>query len=384
MPFRVMHKIDGLRRILITIALAVGLMPCSGFSEGEWESTPAAEQAVERGLEWLARNQGPAGNWGSNDLGLVAYGAMAFMSAGHLPDHGPYGTHVRRSLDYVLQNARPSGLLNASEGRRDMYNHGMAVFVLSQAYGMSSDPRIGKALDLGIKLILDVQCNDGGWAYEAMRKERGADLSLAVMQAKALRSAMDIGFDIPAEAVENALQFIRIRYKPYGDADGIRFGSDPLSERPGAFTYNGGKATVAMAAAGAVCMQEFGKYDDFRILRSLGMVIESIGGEMQEKLNPGNIPFDAYAMNYVAQALYQVGGDRWHDNYPLIRDPIVQLQAKGGGNENDGSWGANGHIGGKAGQLYGTSVAIFTLCIPNRYLPILQKGESKLTQRPQR
>lgn len=354
------------------------------IAEGEWETTPATDQAIERGIQWLSRNQGPAGNWDSNDLGLVAYGALAFMAAGHSPDHGPYASNIRRALDYVIRNARPSGLLNSSEGRRDMYNHGMAVFVLSQAYGMSDDTRVGKALDLGIKLILDVQCDDGGWAYEAMRKERGHDLSIAVMQAKALRSAMDIGLDIPAESVDLALQFIRKRYNTYGEPDGIRYGSDPLSERPGAFTYNGGNATVAMAAAGAVCMQEFGQYDDFRILRSIDKVIGDIDGEMQEKLNNGNIPFDAYAMNYVAQALYQVGGSRWKDHYPRIRDTIVKMQAKGGGQGTDGAWGANGHVSGRPGQLFGTSVAVFTLSIPNRYLPILQKGESKLTKRPSR
>lgn len=365
----------------ILLMLLVTLIPRVGAGGGDWEITSASEQAVERGLEWLARNQGPAGNWDSNDLGIVSYGALAFMAAGHLPDRGKYGSHVRRALDFVLQNAKPSGLLNSAEGRRDMYNHGMAVFVLSQAYGMTTDKRLGKGLDLGIKLILDVQCDDGGWAYEAIRKGRGNDLSIAVMQAKALRSAMDIGLDIPDESIERSLQFIRARYKPYGEADGIRYGNDPLSERPGAFTYNGNKATVAMAAAGAVCMQEFGKYDDFRILRSVDKVIGDIEGEMKEKLNPGNIPFDAYAMNYVAQALYQVGGQRWRDNYPKVRDAIIEMQAKGGGNATDGSWGANGHLSGKVGQCYGTSVAVFALSIPNRYLPILQEGEAKISKR---
>ena len=41
-------------------------------AEGAWEITPQSEQALERGLEWLARNQGADGNWSSNDLGLVS------------------------------------------------------------------------------------------------------------------------------------------------------------------------------------------------------------------------------------------------------------------------------------------------------------------------
>jgi hypothetical protein len=32
-------------------------------------------------------------------------------------------------------------------------------------------------------------------------------------------------------------------------------------------------------------------------------------------------------------------------------------------------------VGGKPGELYGTSVACFILAIPNRFLPILQEGK---------
>ena len=65
-------------------------------------------------------------------------GALAFMSAGHLPGRGPYGDNVKRALDYVVRNAKPSGLLNIADPQRDMYNHGLATFVLGQAYGMTA------------------------------------------------------------------------------------------------------------------------------------------------------------------------------------------------------------------------------------------------------
>ena len=78
-------------------------------AEGTWEITPESQQALDRGLEWLAQNQGPEGNWTSNDLGLVSMGALAFMSAGHLPGPGKHGEAVRRALDYVVRNSKPSG-----------------------------------------------------------------------------------------------------------------------------------------------------------------------------------------------------------------------------------------------------------------------------------
>ena len=40
---------------------------------------------------------------------------------------------------------------------------------LSEAYGMTSDPRVGPVLDRALKVIDQCQCQDGGWQYEALR-----------------------------------------------------------------------------------------------------------------------------------------------------------------------------------------------------------------------
>ena len=122
------------------LALTLVLAPLGvSRGEGDWEITPESEAALNRGLEWLARNKGREGNWESNDLGLVGMGALAFLSAGHLPGRGPYGAVVQKALDYVVTRAqnRP-GLLNIADAQRDMYNHGLATFVLGQAHGMTS------------------------------------------------------------------------------------------------------------------------------------------------------------------------------------------------------------------------------------------------------
>src|SRR5436305_12346864 len=96
----------------------------SAPAEGEWEVTPQSEAALEKGLQWLAANQGPEGNWESNDLGLVSMGALAFLAAGHTPGHGPYGQPLEKALSYVLKKAKPPGLLNIADAHRDMYNTG--------------------------------------------------------------------------------------------------------------------------------------------------------------------------------------------------------------------------------------------------------------------
>lgn len=370
--------------ILVFLAGSVAfvLSPSPVSAQGEWEITRESEQALERGIEWLAANQGDRGNWDSTDLGLVSLGALAFLAAGHAPGRGEYGEEVRRALNYVLDNAQqPSGLLNTGNPQRDMYNHGLATFVLGQAHGMttSEDRRLHQALDRALRLITETQCGDGGWDYRAARSPTGHDLSLVVMQAKALRSAMDSGLDVPPATVERALNCVRQHYSP---GDGRRdVPEEELRGLPGQFTYTkgGDGASPAMAAAGVVCLQEFGRYDDWRISKSMDAIEQAIE-RLPAAQNDGRMPFDAYTLYYVGQALYQVGGERWRTNYPRLRDYLVRSQQQApGDSRTHGLWrdvGARGggHVADKPGELFGTAVACLFLAIPNRYLPILQEG----------
>jgi len=365
--------------VLIAI-VPVGLagFPRPVLAEGDWEITPESEQALARGLQWLARNQGPEGNWGSNDLGLVSTGALAFLSAGHLPGRGQYGETVRRALDYVLDNAQPSGLLNIADTRRGMYNHGLSTFVLGQAYGMGGDRRIGPVLDNALKLIAQTQCADGGWGYEARRQDRGHDLSLAVMQALALRSAVDSGLEVPPEVVELAIKSVRGHYVPNGcppDAD-----EEQQKKHRGQFRYrmDSPQGTTAMAAAGVVCLQEFGQYDDWRIEKNMAAIsVGILNTHPREAKKTQRAPLnDAYTLYYVGQALYQVGDPYWSKYYPRLRDGLVAGQIRDPEHPaRDGMWQAGGRVGGRPGELYMTAVGCFVLAIPNRYLPILQEGK---------
>jgi hypothetical protein len=365
-------------RILPALCLAVliaGSLAREARAQAEWELTKQSEQALAKGLDWLARNQGPEGNWGSNDLGLVSMGALAFLADGHAPGRGKYGEPARKALDYVLRKSKPSGLVNIATSHHDMYNHGLSTFVLAQAFGMTHDPRLGPALDRALRLIAQCQCRDGGWDYEARSGDHGHDLSLAVMQAKALRSAVDSGFEVSPEVIELAIRSVREHYTPKDCPHNAA--EEEQKKHPGQFTYTrgGGQPTVAMAAAGVVCMQEFAQYDDWRIEKNLVLIEEAIKkAAVEGKGKRNESPFDAYTLYYVAQALYQVGGKPWERSYPLLRDRLVESQYDSSRREDEGGWDPRGHVSGKPGTLYQTAVSCFVLAIPNRYLPILQEG----------
>lgn len=363
--------------------LLVAVCSLQARAEGEWEITKESQQTLARGLEWLSRTQGSEGNWQSNDLGLVSTGLLAYLADGHLPGRGRYGSNVQRAMDYVVRNenvrdGKPTGLLNIAEPKRAMYNHGLSTFVLGQTYGMTGEQRLGQTLDRALKMICQTQCKDGGWDYYAERQERGNDLSLAVMQALALRSAVDSGLDIPPEVVDQAIRSVREHYTPQGCRHNAP--EEEQKKHPGRFTYTrgGGQATLAMAAAGVVCLQEFGQYDDWRIQKNIEVILKAIENDCDpEKCRrERKAPFDAYTLYYVAQALYQVGGEPWQKGYPRLRDAVVAGQIVEANNlSRDGMWSAQGHVHGRPGELYQTAVCCFVLAIPNRYLPILQEGK---------
>src|SRR5262245_53084614 len=104
--------------LILLLALA---FPTLVVAQQQKEITPESRAALDRGLEWLALNQGTEGNWGSNDLGLVSMGLLAFLADGHTPGRGKYGPVVEKALNFILKNAKPSVLLNIVDRKRDLY-----------------------------------------------------------------------------------------------------------------------------------------------------------------------------------------------------------------------------------------------------------------------
>jgi len=363
--------------LVVAIAIVASTSTLRGEKKGKTDA--ASRQAAKLGLVWLANNQGKEGNWEARDLALVSIGALAFMSAGNTPKAGPYKDNVRRALDYVLANAKPSGMLNIAGEKRDMYNHGLTTFVLTQAYGMSKDKRLAIALRKAVKIIVDAQCDDGGWDYQSVRRAKGHDLSLAVIQTRALHYAMktNIGIQVPKYTLTKASKVIQGYYrcgrKKVDNLAKKHGWTRKEAEYPGLFTYNGGMGTTAMAAAGAVCIQELDP-GNYRVFRSANWILSDIKKRM--KIEPGKTPFDAYTMYYVSQALYLVAGEVCQDGYPLICKALVKTQAlksRGSSADDHGSWKTR-RVGGKPGQMFGTAAAVLALNIPDRLLPFIKDG----------
>ena len=117
--------------------------------------TPETQQAIDRGLTFLASEQDDNGSFGSGgysrNVAVCGLAGMAFMSAGSTPGRGPYGDHVERCIDFILANTQESGFINVpgTSSHGPMYGHGFATLFLAEAYGMTQRGRHSRQADQG-------------------------------------------------------------------------------------------------------------------------------------------------------------------------------------------------------------------------------------------
>jgi hypothetical protein len=220
-----------------------------------------------------------------------------------------------------------------------MYGHGFAVLFLAEAYGMTADPAVGRALRAGVRLILSGQRPDGGWRY-TYQPVGPSDLSVTVCQIVALRAAHNAGIAVPASTLNRATAYVKRTADPDG---GFRYMA--TSRRRG---------SLAMTAAGLTALYWAGEYDAPEIPGALARLAALA------RFAPGEEHY-YYTHYYAAQALFQAGGRHWSSYYPGVRDTLVATQAR------DGSWP------GSVGPDLTAALGALALQVPRQLLPIFQR-----------
>ena len=343
---------------LLTPPLAAQLAP----KETPPGRRDAVTVAIDRGLAYLSSAQRPDGSWLSGygeegkNTGVAGLCALAFLAAGHTPGRGPYSAVGNSALRFLLSSA-DNGLLvrerDSSHG--PLYEHGIATLALGELVG-TVDPRHALSEPLrrthraAVDILLRAQEtrkvaeHAGGWRYLPTADQ--ADLSVTGWQLLALRAAQDAGVAIPAQNIERAVEFVRRCAHPSGG-----FVYDPLQSR---------QPTVAMTGTGVLALQLCGEFASADAQRAAQWLLDNPVGD--------DTPFYYYSAYYAAQALYQIGGEpwlRWRREH--LRD---FLQRQG----NDGSWKLSRSIHEQqAGPAYATALAILTLSVEDRLLPIYQR-----------
>jgi hypothetical protein len=183
----------------------------------------------------------------------------------------------------------------------------------------------------------------GGWRYE--RSSADSDLSLSGWNVLALRAAQDVGIAVPGQVRRRAIDFVLRCHDSNANA---------FAYQPGAGAQPGD------TAIGIVCLYLLDG-DDGQAARIDGAIKYLANHPIDD-----NSPYAYYATYYLTQAAFQRGGDTWTKLGRPALDRLVRTQDK------DGGWPpSKGNQ--EPGRAYATAMAVQSLAVPYRLLPIYQR-----------
>ena len=351
--------------LLTCVCLQLHSAPIGDVSDVQDEPVePRVKTAVDKALAWLAQNQQPTGTWAhGREAGTTAVpslAVMAFLARGHTPGQGPYGEIINKAIDFVLDSQNvdgpKKGLLAHEDGNATMYEHGAATVMLTEVYGMVDDARrarIDKALSLAVQVIINAQHPDGnkksendrgGWRYNP--RSADADISCTGWQLMALRGAANCGATVPKKVLAEGLEYVK-----------------RCTVASGGFSYQAHTGGPNQARTGTGILSTILIGGD----KNAPEVVKA-GDYLLANPPVRNVEFYYYAIYYDSQALNQLGGKYWQSAYPKLVDYLLTLQ------QDDGTFTGRGGTGQEqaAGDAYRTSMAVLSLCVPFRYLPLYQ------------
>ena len=332
--------------------------------------TTLTEAAVARGLRWLANHQNSDGSWslaGFRQAGNcdcdgdghyhgrspgTALAMLPFLGAGQTHLAGKYRGTVSRGLRWMIENQQPDGDLRAgSAGNEGMYTHGQAAIVLCEAYAMTGDEALRAPAQKAIDFIVAAQYRDGGWRYRPGPRSQQGDTSVVGWQLMALQSARAANLTIPDETWGMADLFL-----------------DSVQHHDGArYSYlAGGGPTHVMTAEALLCRMYLGWAHDKPGLSA------GIRWLADEHLPSDRQP-NFYYWYYGTQVLHHHGGPEWDEWNLAMRDILCKRQRTRG--HLAGSWDPAGDHAAAGGRIFVTSLAICTLEVYYRHLPIFRQIE---------
>ena len=148
-------------------ASAAGALGCLATSQSA-SAAPKnkdVDACVERGLEYLKKNQAQDGHWeapgGNYPTTVTAIAGLAMLMEGSNLREGKYSDQINKAVNWFLAPARqqPNGMIgnaaSPSESSRYMYGQGYGTLFLASVYGEEEDKEQRKKLEAVLTRAVD-------------------------------------------------------------------------------------------------------------------------------------------------------------------------------------------------------------------------------------
>ncbi len=319
--------------------------------------TLSSEAAVNQGLRWLVQHQLPDGSWHFNHqsdscrgycgnpgsfastTAATGLALLPFLGAGNTHLTGEHRETVRKGIYYLAEK-----IIVGDQGgdlqEGSMYSQGIATIALCEAYAMSKDEALRPYAQSALDFIVHGQDQTGGgWRYTPLQP---GDTTVTGWQLMALKSGLLGGLNVPSSAFGLTSHFLDGVQSDYGAGYGY--------QKPGR-----GPTTTAVGVLGRMLT---GWRRDRPDLMS--------GLRRLERLGPSKT--EMYFNYYATQVLRHNGGPAWDRWNKILREQLIATQATVG--HPAGSWYVEDQHGEVGGRLYITCMAIMTLEVYYRYMPL--------------
>jgi len=348
--------------------------------------TEESETAVGRGLAWLSRVQKKDGSWsfdnGGDKAAATGMGLLPFLAAGQThkgtsKDNNTYKDTVTAAIAALLKMQKSDGSFSDNT-----YANAIATVALCEAFGMTGDKALLlKPCQLAIDKIQKGQGANGSWGYKYGDE---GDTSIVGWQVQALHSAkLCKELKVDPKALERAMKFLdTVASKPPKVTDGtgkVTFaGASSLS----AFGYRNPGPRPALTAVGLLCRYYLNGWGP----NSPGLRdgVDYLVAEHPPKEYPAaEKKFDMYYYYYATQVAHFREGETWAKDWnPKMRDMLIAKQVKEPNKPAvDGSWDRDEYwIGDSCGRLGTTAMAILTLEVYYRHLPLYNRGTGAMNE----
>lgn len=342
---------------------------------------PATEEAIERGLAYLASVQKDDGSWSlqghgdpvllRSDTAATGLCLLAFQGAGYTHQQHQYAGTVAKGLKFLIDHQKTNGDLYKSENEVSdrnvaFYSHGISALAMSEAYGMTQDPELREAAQNALSYIVETQHRKrGGWRYTP---QVSSDTSVTGWMMMALKSGELAGLDVPQETYDGIDRWLdlarqsperldRYRYNPYApDTPQQRHGRIP---------------SPTMTAVGMLMRMYNGWSRDNAAMQSAADYLLQYPPQLGESRRPRR---DGYYWYYATQVMFHMGGEHWEKWNRYLNPLLLETQIKAG--PEAGSWDPELPVPDRwsahAGRLYVTTMNLLNLEVYYRHLPIYE------------